>query len=113
MHKVDPRIYASLAFIILGVVSYLRACFSSQADVATIVLPQIINGAGSVLLFIPLVGITLSGLHTDQVANASGLSTSCASWPAVSAPPSPPPWDRRDSLHHVRLEEHLTAYSPR
>lgn len=113
MHKVDPRIYASLAFIILGVVSYLRACFNSQADVATIVLPQIINGAGMALFFIPLVGITLSGLHTDQVANASGLSNFMRIVAgSFGTSLSTTLWDRRDSLHHVRLEEHLTAYSP-
>ncbi|HVO89863.1 MAG TPA: MFS transporter, partial [Casimicrobiaceae bacterium] len=81
--------------------------------IRTLLIPTIIQGAAVAVFFIPLVTLSLSGLAPERIPAASGLfnfaritagsfGTSIATtW-----------WDRRASLHHSQLVEHLTQYDP-
>jgi len=111
--RVDPRIFATAAFAIFALVLFMRSRFDTGADLTTLMVPTIIQGAAMALFFIPLVSLSLSGLSPDRVPAASGLfnfaritagsfGTSLATtW-----------WDRRASLHHAQLAEHITAFDP-
>jgi DHA2 family multidrug resistance protein len=111
--RVDPRVFATAAFAIFALVLFMRSRFDTSADFATLMLPTVIQGAAMALFFIPLVSLSLSGLAPDRVPAASGLfnfaritagsfGTSLATtW-----------WDRRASLHHAQLAEHITAFDP-
>jgi len=111
--RVDPRIFATAAFAIFALVLFMRSRFDTGADLATLMVPTVIQGAAMALFFIPLVSLSLSGLAPDRVPAASGLfnfaritagsfGTSLATtW-----------WDRRASLHHAQLTEHITAFDP-
>ena len=113
LHKVDPRLFATAAFAIFAVVLFMRSRFSTEADLATLLVPTIIQGAAMAVFFVPLVTLGLSGLSPDRIPAASGLfnfaritagsfGTSIATtW-----------WDRRASLHHAQLAERITAYDP-
>jgi DHA2 family multidrug resistance protein len=63
--------------------------------------------------FIPLIGIGLSGLTPDRIPSASGLMN-FARITAGSFGTSivTTLWDRRATLHHAQLVEHLSAGDP-
>ena len=73
--KVDPRYFATFAFLVFALVLWMRSHFNTQADIATIMIPTIIQGVAMAFFFIPLVTITLSGLPPERIPTASGLST--------------------------------------
>jgi len=113
MHRVDPRVFASASFATLALVLLMRSHFNTNADLWTLLVPTIIQGAAVAVFFIPLITLGLSGLSPDRIPAASGLfnfaritagsfGTSIATtW-----------WDRRASLHHAQLAERITSYDP-
>lgn len=113
VHKVDPRLFATSAFLILALVLFMRSRFNTNADLETLMVPTIIQGAAMAVFFIPLVTLSLSGLTPDRIPAASGLfnfsritagsfgTSIVTTW-----------WDRRASLHHAQLAEHITRYDP-
>ena len=113
MHRVDPRVFASASFAILGVVLLMRSHFNTNADFWTLLVPTIVQGAAVAAFFIPLIALGLSGLAPDRVPAASGLfnfaritagsfgTSIVTTW-----------WDRRASLHHAQLAERINAYDP-
>jgi DHA2 family multidrug resistance protein len=77
-----------------------------QVDLATLMVPTIVQGAAVACFFIPLVSITLSGLPPDKIASASGLSnfvriTAGAFGTSISTTV----WDDRATMHHAHLAE--------
>ncbi|MRD73988.1 DHA2 family efflux MFS transporter permease subunit [Rhodocyclus tenuis] len=111
--KVDPRAIASLSFVILAGVSFLRADFTTGADTWTLVLPQLILGAGMATLFLPLTSILLAGLPPQSIPAASGLSNFCRiTAGAFGTSIATTAWENRTTLHHTQLVEHLTPYDP-
>jgi DHA2 family multidrug resistance protein len=113
MHRVDPRIFATAAFLIFALVLWMRSHFNTSADFSTLMVPTIIQGAAMATFFVPLVALAMSGLSPDRIPAASGL-TNFARITAGSFGTSIATtlWDRRASLHHAQLAEHITAYDP-
>jgi MFS transporter, DHA2 family, multidrug resistance protein len=113
VNRVDPRMFATIAFAIFAIVMYMRSRFATDADLTTLMIPTIIQGAAVAVFFIPLVNLSLSGLDASRVPGASGLfnfaritagsfGTSIATtW-----------WDRRATLHHAQLVERITQFDP-
>jgi len=113
VHKVDPRVFVTGAFAIFALVMFMRSRFNTSADVATLMVPTIIQGAAMAIFFIPLVTLSLSGLSPDRIPSASGLFNfariTAGSFGTSIATTY---WDRRASLHHAQLVEHLTQFDP-
>ncbi len=106
--KVDPRLIATIAFVLFAVVSYMRSLFSTEVDLWTLMIPTIIQGAAVACFFIPLVTITLSGLPPEKIPSASGLSnfvriTAGAFGTSISTTL----WDDRAGMHHANLAESI------
>ena len=113
MHRVDPRVFATASFAILAVVLLMRSRFNTSADLWTLLVPTIVQGAAVAAFFIPLIALGLSGLGPDRIPSASGLfnfarivagsfgTSIVTTW-----------WDRRASLHHAQLAERISAYDP-
>jgi len=111
--RVDPRVFVTTAFAVFALVLLMRSWFNTQADVFTLLVPTVIQGAAMAVFFIPLVNLSLSGLAPAQIPAASGLfnfaritagafgTSIVTTW-----------WDRRATLHHAQLVERLTAYDP-
>jgi DHA2 family multidrug resistance protein len=94
------------------VVCWLRSQFNMQADVATIMLPQLIQGAAMATFFVPLTALTLSGLPPTRLAAASGLCNFARiTAGAFGASAAGTLWDDRASVHHVQLSEAVSSYS--
>jgi DHA2 family multidrug resistance protein len=108
--KVDPRRYATFAFIVFALVLWMRSNFNTQADFRTILVPTIIQGVAMAFFFIPLLTITISGLTPDRIPAASGLTNFVRiTAGAMGTSISTTLWESRAALHHSQLVENLTG----
>jgi DHA2 family multidrug resistance protein len=109
VHKVDPRFFATGAFLIFALVLFMRARFNTSADMWTLLVPTFIQGAAMAIFFIPLVTLSLSGLAPDRIPSASGLFNfariTAGSFGTSIATTF---WDQRATLHHAQLAERLS-----
>jgi DHA2 family multidrug resistance protein len=110
--KVDPRYFATFAFIVFALVLWMRSRFNTQADFATIMVPTIVQGLAMAFFFIPLVTITLSGITPDRIPAASGMSnfmriTAGAFGTSIATTL----WEDRAALHHAQLVENINQGS--
>lgn len=104
--KVDPRYFASFAFCVFALVLWMRSGFNTQADLATIMVPTIIQGVAMAFFFIPLITITLSGIVPSRIPAASGVSNFVRiTAGAVGTSVSTTLWEDRAALHHAELSE--------
>lgn len=111
--KRDPRIIVTCAFLIFALVCFMRSGFSSEADMSTIMLPTLIQGAAMAAFFVPLTSITLSGLSPDRIPSAAGLSnfvriTAGAFGTSIATTL----WEDRAALHHSQLTAVIQAGNP-
>jgi len=91
----------------------MRSHFNTDATLGTLLVPTLIQGIAMAFFFIPLIAIGLSGLTPDRIPSASGLMN-FARITAGSFGTSivTTLWDRRATLHHAQLVEHLSAGDP-
>jgi len=110
VHKVDPRLFATGAFLIFALVLFMRSNFNTAADFRTLMVPTVIQGAAVAIFFIPLVTLSLSGLSPDRIPGASGLFNfariTAGSFGTSIATTL---WDHRATLHHARIVERLNG----
>jgi DHA2 family multidrug resistance protein len=104
--KVDPRVFATIAFAIFAAALYWRTFYNTQASFGFLVRPIVLQGAAMAFFFIPLVTLTLSGLPPDRIPAASGLSnflriTAGAFGTSIATTM----WEDRSILHHAQLTE--------
>ena len=113
VQRVDPRIYVTVSFLTFALVNFMRARFDTDVSFAALLVPTVIQGVAMATFFVPLVSLSLSGLPPDRVPAASGL-LQFARITAGSFGTSivTTLWDRRATLHHSQLVEHLTGGSP-
>ena len=111
--RVDPRRYATFAFIVFGVVLWMRSRFNTQADFTTIMIPTILQGLAMAFFFIPLITITLSGLPPERIPAASGLTNFARiTAGAFGTSISTTLWESRAALHHAQLAEAVHLGNP-
>lgn len=102
----DPRIIATFAFLVFSLISFMRADFSTDVDIGTIMLPTFIQGAAMATFFIPLTTVTLSGLDPQRIPAAAGLSNFVRLvFGAFGTSITTTLWESRASLHHAHLAE--------
>ncbi len=108
--KTDPRILATVAFVVFAAALYLRTRYNSQANFGFLVMPIVVQGAAMAFFFVPLVSLTLSGLEAARIPAASGLSNfariTAGSFGTSLATTL---WDHRASLHHAQLSEYVSG----
>jgi DHA2 family multidrug resistance protein len=108
--RVDPRKYATFAFLVFALVLWMRSHFSTQADFGTVMIPTIIQGIAMAFFFIPLITLTMSEIPPERIPAASGLSNFVRiTAGAVGTSLSTTFWERRATLHHAQLTEGLNT----
>jgi DHA2 family multidrug resistance protein len=113
VHRVDPRILVTISFAIFALVFFMRSEFNTNANLWTLLVPTLIQGAGAATFFIPLLTLTLSGLPPERIPAASGLSNFARiTAGSFGTSITTTLWDHRATLHHEQLVEHLTTASP-
>jgi MFS transporter, DHA2 family, multidrug resistance protein len=110
--RIDVRVIVTGSFLVFALVMMLRSRFDTDVDVRTLLIPTLIQGAAMASFFVPLVTLSVSGLSPERIPNASGLFN-FARITAGSFGTSifTTIWDRRATLHHSQLIEHLTRDS--
>jgi len=112
-NRVDPRILVTASFAVFALVFLMRSHFNTDATIGVLVLPTLIQGVGVAAFFIPLLQITLDGLPPERIPAASGLSNFARiTAGSFGTSITTTLWDRRATLHHAQLVEHLTASDP-
>jgi DHA2 family multidrug resistance protein len=104
--RMDSRWLATVSFVVFAIVLWMRARFSTQADLWTIMVPTIVQGIAVAFFFIPLMTITLSGLPPQRIPAASGLSNFARiTAGAFGTSIATTVWDHRATMHHAHLVE--------
>lgn len=108
--KLDPRGLATVAFLGFGLVLWMRSHFNTQADLATIMIPTVLQGAAMAFFFIPMQAIIFSGLKPEQMPAAAGLSNFVRiTAGAVGTSLFTTVWDNRATVHHAQIAETLDS----
>lgn len=71
--RIDPRLLAAMGFAFSAFASYMLCRLTLQISMSSVLLPNILAGFGSGLLFVPLTTLSVATLRQDQIGNASGL----------------------------------------
>lgn len=104
--RIDPRKLATVAFLGFGGVLWMRSNFNTQADLYTILVPTVLQGAAMAFFFVPLQAILFSGLTPDRMPSAAGLSNFVRiTAGAVGTSLFTTLWENRAALHHAQLSE--------
>jgi DHA2 family multidrug resistance protein len=113
MRRIDARLIATLAFGVFALVLAMRSKFTTDSPLATLLVPTLIQGAAMACFFVPLVTISLSGIAPEKIPAASGLfNFSRITAGSFGTSIVTTLWDRRATLHHARLVEHLSPADP-
>ena len=112
VNRVDPRPIVTLSFLIFALVMGMRALFSTDTDLAAVMVPTVIQGAAVACFFVPLMAISLSGLTPERIPAATGLfNFARITAGAFGTSLSTTMWEERAAMHHAQLVEHLTPDS--
>lgn len=104
--RFDVRWMVTASFLLFALSLWMRSRFSTDSDLASLMLPSLIQGAGSAMFFMPLLTIILSNVPSHRVAAASGLSTFLRYMAAaVGTSLIAAAWSWRAALHRSRLVE--------
>jgi DHA2 family multidrug resistance protein len=111
LQRIDPRIFASASFAIFAVVLVMRSHFNTSADIRTLMIPTLIQGASVAFFFVPLVAVSLSGLHPSRIPAASGLFNFARILAgSFGTSITTTLWDHRASVHHAQLASGISPY---
>jgi MFS transporter, DHA2 family, multidrug resistance protein len=111
--RVDPRVLVTISFTVFALVLFMRSHFNTDATITTLMLPTVIQGAAMAAFFIPLVTLSLAGLAPQRIPAASGLfNFARITAGAFGTSITTTAWDRRATLHHAQLIEHLASGDP-
>ncbi|MCL9669520.1 multidrug efflux MFS transporter permease subunit EmrB [Rosenbergiella epipactidis] len=112
--RIDMRYLVTFSFIMYAICFYWRAyTFEPGMTFADAAWPQFIQGFAVACFFMPLTTITLSGLSSDRIAAASGLSNFIRTLGgSIGTSITTTLWTNREAMHHSQLTESVTAYNP-
>ena len=111
--RIDLRIMAAVAFVIIGATCLMRSHFNVQINYEDVALVQLLQGLGVALFFMPVLTILLSDLKGHEIASGSGLSTFLRTLGgSFAASITTFLWSRRAIEHHVRMASDITPYEP-
>lgn len=111
--RVDPRIFVTVSFAIFALVLFMRQHFNTDATIGTLLVPTLVQGVAMAFFFIPLISMGLSGLPPERIPGASGLfNFARITAGSFGTSITTTLWDRRATLHHAQLVEHMTGADP-
>jgi len=111
--KVDPRIFVTVSFAVFALVLFMRQHFNTDATIGTLLVPTLVQGVAMSFFFIPLISMGLSGLSPEKIPGASGLfNFARITAGSFGTSITTTLWDRRATLHHAQLVEHMTGSDP-
>ncbi|NEX59897.1 DHA2 family efflux MFS transporter permease subunit [Noviherbaspirillum galbum] len=113
IQRLNLRLLATFAFIVMGAISLWNSHMTLDVGFWDIVSPRLIQGIGMACFFLPIQSLMLSNITPDHMAAASGLSNFLRTLgAAIGTAVSVTSWEHLSSLHHARLMENVSVYSP-
>jgi MFS transporter, DHA2 family, multidrug resistance protein len=113
MQRWDPRVMITGSLITIAIVMWMRDRFTTGVDLGTLILPQFVLGLGIVLMSTPMNALTLSWVPSEQTAGALGVSMfTRVAMGSFGASLFTSLWQHREAIHHTRLAEAVTTFSP-
>ncbi|MFT4172533.1 MAG: DHA2 family efflux MFS transporter permease subunit [Rhodocyclaceae bacterium] len=111
--KMDLRLLASLAFIVMAATSFIRSDFVTTVDFERVAGVQLMQGLGVAFFFMPVLTILLSDLQPHEIAAGSGLATFLRTLAgSFSASITTYLWSRRAVVHHAQMTESFSPFNP-
>ncbi len=111
--RFDPRVFASVSFVVFAVSYFMRAAFPPDASFWVFAMPALVQGVAMGIFFVALLTIALDRIPPEKLPAASGLNNFLrivASGFATSLTTTY--WDRREAFHQSRLVESLSVFDP-
>ncbi|HEV2455371.1 MAG TPA: DHA2 family efflux MFS transporter permease subunit, partial [Verrucomicrobiae bacterium] len=71
--RLDSRVLAALGFGVSAIASFVLSRLTLQVSMGSVIVPNILAGFGTGLLFVPLTTLSVGTLRNDQIGNAVGL----------------------------------------
>ena len=110
MGKIDLRLIVSFGFFTFAYCSFWLSALNTDVNLNEIALIRFVQGIGTPCFFIPLIAILLSGLSSNLVASAAGLSNCLRILGgSFGTSISVTLWAHRESVHQSTLVEGLNA----
>jgi DHA2 family multidrug resistance protein len=110
--KVDPRLFATIAFLVFAGCGFWRGTFSPDVAPGDIAATHLLQGVAMATFFISLTTVILSGLEPQRIPAASGLynfsrimagSFAASVWSTL--------WEDGATRHHAYMTESVTPFS--
>jgi DHA2 family multidrug resistance protein len=112
MMKMNLRLAASFAFLVFGFSVFWTATLNDTASYLQFATPRFLQGLGMAFFFLPLNQILMSGITSNELASASGVSNFTRTMAGSFATAITVwIWNRRSDYHHSVLTEHITNAS--
>ena len=112
MMKLNLRLAASFAFCIFGLAVFWTATLNESASYFQFAAPRLLQGLGMAFFVLPLNQIMMSGITSNELASASGVSNFVRTMSgSFSTAVSVWIWNRRSDYHHAVLTEHINNSS--
>ncbi|EHJ62241.1 MFS transporter, DHA2 family, multidrug resistance protein B [Novosphingobium pentaromativorans US6-1] len=74
MQKFDPRLLVFVGILWIGFCSWMRTYWSTDSTFWIVSMPQLLQGLGVSLFFVPLTTISLAAVNIEETATASGIA---------------------------------------
>ena len=108
--RIDSRLLASIAFLLYGLVCWMRSDFTVQTPFEVILLPTLVQGIAVAFFFVPLQAIIYNGLLPHEMPAAAGLSNFARiSSGAFVTSIFGTVWEDRAIMHHANLSESVNG----
>ncbi|MEB3754714.1 DHA2 family efflux MFS transporter permease subunit [Acinetobacter sp. MD2(2019)] len=108
--KMDERALTSFGFLLMAVVTLMRAFWNNEADFMALALPQILQGFAVPFFFIPLSNIALGAVLPQEIASAAGLMNFMRTMAgAIGTSLAVTVWSDHSILSRSELVSHLQA----
>ncbi len=110
---IDSRWMIAGGFAILGLSAFMFGGFNLNISMSSVIWPNIINGAATGLIFVPLTTVCMGTLPNEQMGNAAGLYNlmrnlgggfGIAVCTTLLA--------RSSQIHQAAMARHLTPFDP-
>jgi DHA2 family multidrug resistance protein len=73
VRRIDARLLMTFGFALLGTSTWMLGHINLEIGMASIIVPNVINGFAMGFIFVPLTTMTLSRLRKQEIGNASGI----------------------------------------
>ncbi|MEQ6289391.1 DHA2 family efflux MFS transporter permease subunit [Vogesella sp. GCM10023246] len=102
--RMDPRPLVFAGVMWLGAVTLYRSFATTDMDFWQVALPLLLQGVGMPFFFVPLTGLAMASVNSDEMASAAGLMSFMRTLSGAFATSMvTTAWDDKASYYHAEL----------